>query len=96
VVETIVPSEYGSLGFGTTVQYGVSGEETIRAYQGLIDAWVGWVWPSKELGYNFRLGAGISPLGKDLLSINAFYSNTQGGRTDQAYQGIVVQYSYRF
>jgi hypothetical protein len=96
VVETIVPSEYGSLGFGTTVQYGVSGEETIRAYQGLIDAWVGWVWPSKELGYNFRLGAGISPLGKDMLSINAFYSNTQGGRTDQAYQGIVVQYSYRF
>jgi hypothetical protein len=60
-----------------------------------MDAWLG-VWPAKELGYNVRLGLGISPGEKALLSFNGFYSNTQGGRTEESYRGVQIQYTLLF
>lgn len=95
-VSTIVPSEYGLLGIGTTLRYGSAGEEIARNPQGLIDAWTGWVWPSNQIGYNISLGIEISPVGDDRLDFKAFYSNTQGGRTDDAYRGVVLSYTRYF
>jgi polysaccharide biosynthesis protein PelB len=95
-VETVVPRDFGTLGIGSGLYYHVPTEERIPKYFGLMDAWLGWVWPAKELGYNVRLGLGISPGEKALLSFNGFYSNTQGGRTEESYRGVQIQYTLLF
>jgi hypothetical protein len=95
-VDSVVPDHFGTLGIGTIAQYGLPTEERITRYHGFLDGWVGMVWPSKEVGYNGRLGLGVSFFGHDTLALNAFYSNTQGGDTSEAYKGVGLQYNYRF
>ncbi len=95
-VEDIVTPRYGTLGFGTTFRYGSPEHGFIGRPFVLADVWTGWVWPSNTLAYNARIAAGLSIFGPDVLSLNAFYGNTQGGRTDQAYRGVGIQYEFRF
>ncbi len=95
-VEDIVTPKYGTLGIGTTFRYGMPEQGFISHPFILADIWTGWVWPDNALAYNLQIAAGLSVFGPDVLSINAFYGNTQGGRTDQAYRGIGIQYEFRF
>lgn len=95
-IRFIVPKEYGTMGVGTTLRYGLSEQEAPRQPFLLIDAWIGWAWPSNVLAYNGRAGVGISLFRADVLSVGAFYGNVQGGQPNTAYQGIGAQYSIRF
>lgn len=95
-VETLITKRFGTMGAGTTLRYGPSDAGVLRRPFLLADAWVGWVWPNDVLGYNGRVAMGISILGPDILSAGAFYSNIQGGKTDQAFTGVGLQYSIRF
>lgn len=95
-VQTIVPRRFGMMGMGTSFRYGPSDQGVLRRPFILADAWGGWVWPADALGYNGRLSMGISLLGPDILSAGVFYSNVQGGRTNQPFAGAGVQYSFRF
>ncbi|MCO6426843.1 tetratricopeptide repeat protein [Nitrosomonas communis] len=95
-VETLITKRFGTMGAGTTFRYGPSDQGVLRRPFFLADAWTGWVWPNNVLGYTGRIGVGISLLGPDILSAGAFYSNIQGGKTDQAFKGIGLQYSIRF
>lgn len=95
-VETMISQDYATMGVGTTFRYGLSEQEIPRQPYLLVDAWIGWAWPSNELAYNARLGAGISLFKADVLSVSAFYGNVQGGKADEAYEGVGVQYSIRF
>ncbi len=94
--ETLIPRKFGLLGMGTTFRYGASDQGMLRRPFVLADVWAGWVWPANDLGYNGRVSMGISLLGPDILSAGVFYSNVQGGRTDQAFSGAGLQYSIRF
>ena len=84
------------MGIGTSFRYGPSDQGVVRRPFILADAWVGGVWPANDLGYNGRLSMGTSLFGPDILSVGAFYSNVQGGRTNQPFAGVGVQYSFRF
>ena len=84
------------MGIGTSFRYGSSDQGVVRRPFILADAWVGGVWPANDLGYNGRLSMGTSLFGPDVLSLGAFYSNVQGGRTNQAFAGVGLQYSIRF
>lgn len=95
-VETMISQDYATMGVGTTFRYGLSEQDIPRQPYLLVDAWIGWAWPSNEVAYNARLGAGISLFKADVLSISAFYGNVQGGKADEAYEGVGVQYSIRF
>jgi hypothetical protein len=96
LVETIVPPEYSLLGIGTTIAQGVPLEEAMKGYSALVDAWIGWAWPTSALGYNLQIGLGVSASGSDQLMLTAFYSNTAGGRTDSVYKGVKIQYTLLF
>ncbi|WON73993.1 tetratricopeptide repeat protein [Nitrosospira sp. Is2] len=95
-VQTLIPKKFALMGIGTSFRYGPSDQGVLRRPFILADAWVGGVWPANDLGYNGRLSMGTSLFGPDILSAGAFYSNVQGGRTDQAFAGVGVQYSFRF
>ena len=95
-VQTLIPKKFALMGIGTSFRYGPSDQGVVRRPFILADAWVGGVWPANDLGYNGRLSMGTSLFGPDILSAGAFYSNVQGGRTDQAFAGVGVQYSFRF
>ena len=95
-VETLIARNFGTMGIGTTFRHGASDQGVLRRPFVLADVWTGWVWPANALGYNGRVGMGISLLGPDILSAGAFYSNIQAGRTNQAYKGVGLQYSFRF
>ncbi len=95
-VETLITKSFGTVGAGTSFRYGASDQGVLRRPFILADAWTGWVWPNNVLGYTGRIAVGISLLGPDILSAGAFYSNIQGGKTNQAFQGVGVQYAIRF
>lgn len=95
-VEALIPRKFALAGVGTSFRYGPYDQGVLRRPFVLADAWTGWVWPANDLGYNARLSMGISVLGPDILSASVFYSNVQGGRTNQAYAGVGLQYSIRF
>ncbi|HJT51564.1 MAG TPA: tetratricopeptide repeat protein, partial [Nitrosospira sp.] len=95
-VETLIPREFALMGMGTSFRYGATDQGVVRRPFVLGDAWTGYVWPANDLGYNGRLSMAVSLFGPDILSAGAFYSNVQGGRTNQAYAGIGMQYSIRF
>ncbi len=95
-VLTLIPKYFGTMGVGTVFRYGASDESVLRRPFLLTDMWAGWVWPADALGYNGRVSMGISILGSDMLSVGAFYSNIQGGRTNQPFMGAGLQYSIRF
>ena len=95
-VQTLIPKKFALMGIGTSFRYGPSDQGVVRRPFILADAWVGGVWPANDLGYNGRLSMGTSLFGPDILSVGAFYSNVQGGRTDQAFAGVGLQYSFRF
>ncbi len=95
-VLTLIPKYFGTMGAGTVFRYGASDEGVLRRPFLLTDAWAGWVWPADSLGYNGRVSVGISIFGSDILSAGAFYSNIQGGRTNQPFMGAGLQYSIRF
>ena len=95
-VQTLIPKKFALMGIGTSFRYGPSDQGVLRRPFILVDAWVGGVWPANDLGYNGRLSMGTSLFGPDILSAGAFYSNVQGGRTDQAFAGVGLQYSFRF
>ena len=84
------------MGVGTVFRYGPSDQGILRRPFVLLDAWTGWVWPADALGYNGRISVGMPVLGPDILSAGAFYSNIQGGRTNQPFTGVGLQYSIRF
>lgn len=86
-METLITPSFGTFGAGTTFRYGASGLSVLRRPFVLADAWAGGIWPANVVGYNGRIAVGISLLGPDILSAGAFYSNIQGGKTDQAYRG---------
>ena len=94
--QTIVPERFAMLGMGTSFRYGPSDQGIVRRPFVLADIWAGYVWPADAVGYNGRLSMGISLLGPDILSAGAFYSNVQGGRTNQPFAGAGIQYSFRF
>ena len=89
-VQTLIPKKFALMGIGTSFRYGPSDQGVVRRPFILADAWVGGVWPANDLGYNGRLSMGTSLFGPDILSVGAFYSNVQGGRTDQAFAGVGV------
>jgi hypothetical protein len=60
------------------------------------DAWVGLLSPSNVFAYNTSIGMGMSFLGRDKLSVNAFHANTQGGQVNKPYEGVGITYSYLF
>lgn len=95
-VITLVPKNFGTMGAGMVFRYGPSDQGILRRPFLLVDAWSGWVWPADALGYNGRVSVGIPVLGPDMLSVGGFYSNIQGGRTNQPFTGIGIQYSLRF
>ncbi len=95
-VITLVPRSFGTMGVGTVFRYGPSDQGILRRPFVLLDAWTGWVWPADALGYNGRISVGMPVLGPDILSAGAFYSNIQGGRTNQPFTGVGLQYSIRF
>ena len=95
-VQTLIPKKFALMGVGTSFRYGPSDQGVVRRPFILADAWVGGVWPANDLGYNGRLSMGTSLFGPDILSVGAFYSNVQGGRTNQPFAGVGVQYSFRF
>ena len=95
-VQTLIPKKFALMGIGTSFRYGPSDQGVLRRPFILVDAWVGGVWPANDLGYNGRLSMGTSLFGPDILSAGAFYSNVQGGRTDQAFAGVGLLYSFRF
>lgn len=95
-VVTLVPKYFGTMGAGTVLRYGPSDQGIVRRPFLLIDAWSGWVWPADAMGYNGRVFVGTSLFGPDMLSLGAFYSNIQGGRTNQPFTGVGLQYSIRF
>lgn len=95
-VETLIARDFRTLGFGTTFRYGASDQGILRQPFILADMWAGWIWPSNVMGYNGRIALGTSLFGSDVLSAGAFYSNIQGGKTDQAFTGVGLQYSIRF
>jgi predicted Zn-dependent protease len=95
-IETLIPRKFGMLGLGTAIRIGSPDQTMLRRPFLLVDAWSGWVWPANAIGYNGRVSAGISLFGPDILSVGAFYSNVQGGRTNQAFTGVGVQYLMRF
>lgn len=95
-VLTLIPKSFGTMGMGTVFRYGGSDQGVLRRPFLLTDVWAGWVWPTNAMGYNGRISVGIPLLGPDILSAGAFYSNIQGGRTDQAFTGVGLQYSIRF
>ena len=85
--QTIVPERFAMVGMGTSFRYGPSDQGILRRPFVLADIWAGYVWPADAVGYNGRLSMGISLLGPDVLSAGAFYSNVQGGRTNQPFAG---------
>ncbi|MCC7092383.1 hypothetical protein ABF87_10145 [Nitrosomonas sp. JL21] len=95
-VLTLVPKNFGTMGAGMVFRYGPSEQGILKRPFFLVDAWSGWVWPADALGYNGRVSIGIPILGPDMLSVGGFYSNIQGGRTNQPFTGIGIQYSLRF
>lgn len=95
-VLTLIPKYFGTMGAGTVFRYGASDEGVLRRPFLLTDMWAGWVWPADALGYNGRISMGVPILGSDILSVGAFYSNIQGGRTSQPFMGAGLQYSIRF
>ncbi len=95
-VETLIAPKFGTLGLGTTFRYGASDQGVLRRPFVLADVWAGRVWPANALGYNGRIAVGISLFGSDTLSAEAFYSNVQGGLTNQPFKGAGIQYSIRF
>ena len=95
-VQTLIPKKFALMGIGTSFRYGPSDQGVVRRPFILADAWVGGVWPANDLGYNGRLSMGTSLFGPDILSVGAFYSNVQGGRTNQPFAGVGLQYSFRF
>lgn len=95
-VETLIARDFRTLGLGTTFRYGASDQGVLRQPFILADMWVGRIWPSNVMGYNGRIALGTSFFGSDVLSAGAFYSNIQGGKTDQAFTGAGLQYSIRF
>ena len=95
-VLTLVPRNFGTMGAGMVFRYGPSEQGILRSPFLLVDAWSGWVWPADALGYNGRVSVGIPVLGPDMLSVGGFYSNIQGGRTNQPFTGVGIQYSLRF
>lgn len=95
-VETLIAPKFSTLGLGTTFRYGASDQGVLRRPFVLADVWAGRVWPANALGYNGRIAMGISLFGSDTLSAEAFYSNVQGGLTNQPFKGAGIQYSIRF
>lgn len=93
---TIVPRRFAMMGMGTSFRYGPPDQGILRRPFVLADVWSGYVWPADAIGYNGRISMGISILGPDILSASAFYSNVQGGRTNQPFAGAGLQYSFRF
>lgn len=95
-VETVVSRDYSTLGVGTSFRYDLSEQAIPRQPYFLADGWIGWAWPSNVLAYNGRVGLGMSFFKADVLSVGAFYGNVQGGKANEAYTGIGIQYSMRF
>lgn len=95
-VDTVVPPEYGTVGIGTTIRYGSSPQGFVKRPFLLVDLWAGGTWPANQVAYNGRMGVGVSPLGPDVIRLDAFYGNVQGGVAGQEYLGVGLQYTYRF
>lgn len=97
-IGSVLPDRYATLGLGTTLQRGEPGSPLSPplspAY--LFDVWAGGLWPAQRLAYSLRMGAGMPVFGRDELSLNAFYANTQGGLPGQAWQGFALRYNRRF
>lgn len=94
-VGTLVPDKFSMMGIGTTLIQGIPLGEAGN-YSGFADAWTGWVWPANAFGFNLQVGLGQSISGNDQLALSAFYANTAGGRTENAYSGVKVQYTLLF
>jgi tetratricopeptide (TPR) repeat protein len=95
-IGTIVSPEYGQLGLGTSYRYGSREFGERRSIYFTLDAITGWAWPSNVPYYNVSGGVGLSFLGIDALSLDGFYGNVQGGRADEVYSGLMLNYSYAF
>ncbi len=98
LMSAILPDHYATLGLGTSFQRNEPGllPTTMMAPSYIADVWAGWLWPSQRFAYNLRLGVGTSLFGRDELSLNAFYANSQGGIPGQAWQGLALRYNRRF
>jgi tetratricopeptide (TPR) repeat protein len=93
--EDIVAPEFRMFGVGFRLATGEFGELPGR-FSANLDGWLGGLWPAGEFAYRFSGGLGISPLGSDRLSLEAFYANVQGGLPGQSFQGLQINYRLWF
>jgi tetratricopeptide (TPR) repeat protein len=93
--QDIVAPEFQMFGLGFRLATGGFGELPGR-FSANVDGWLGGLWPSGEFAYRFSGGLGVSPLGSDRLSLEAFYANVQGGLPGQSFQGLQINYRLWF
>lgn len=94
-VESVLARRYGSLGVGTTVRIGGAEEFSRRSFAQM-NAWAGRVWPEDKAAYQMRLAWGTPVRHDGMFSVEAFYTNVQGGHASEAYRGVGLLYTHRF
>jgi hypothetical protein len=84
-------------GVGSTLRRGIPGvaptdDHRVRL---LADAWLGYLWPTRSVGFDLQLGIGISARRSGELSLNGFLSNSRHpGAADPLSWGAGLKYVY--
>ncbi len=95
--DDIVVSGFGMLGLGTTLRRGTPGIAPAddRRFRYFVDAWVGYLWPLDQLGFDLQLGLGYSRPKLGELSLSGYLSNSRfGGGREGASAGLSLRYVY--
>jgi polysaccharide biosynthesis protein PelB len=94
-VESILSPRFSTLGVGAAMRFGAS-EDVERRPHGLLDGWVGRQWPANEAAYSVRAGAALPVSGAGRLSLDAYYTNVQGGSGSKPNRGVSLLYRHSF
>lgn len=96
-VSDLVVPEFAMVGAATSLRRGLPGEVPVgdRRLRWFADAWLGYLWPRNEFGFDLQLGLGLSARGAGELAAAGFVSNSrQGGGAEGFSWGVGLKYVY--
>jgi hypothetical protein len=96
-VADLVVDAFAMVGVGTALRRGLPGTAPAddRRLRYLLDVWVGFIWPTDQLGYDVQAGLGYSLPKLGELSLSGYLSNSRfGGGRDGLSTGLSLRWVY--